>query len=379
MMKFLEIFFIILISGSIAFYIACALCTVQFFKPTEQAIKPSEAGVSLMVPVCGIDEGAWEKWSSFCNQNYPNYEVIFGVLDPQDPAVPLLKELVAKYPDRVRLFTGLEPRGINHKDSNLSYLLEVAKHELIIFADSDIQVTLDYISTVTAPLENPEIGLVTCAFVGRKPQSLAAALASFGRCFDFIPSALIAGVIDGGFRFAVGATIATRKSALADFGGLNFNRIGSDYNLAKRAVAAGYQIEFSRYVLESDTTGESLWQVFRREVRWARTIRFNRGWQYYTMVFCYGTVHCIFLLLLTGGQKWAIALTLITFLIRYIQVLIALFKMNAPKLLPWLWALPLRDILSFTVWALGGYGQRVYWRGRWLKVEGDGLITPCED
>lgn len=378
-MAFLQIVLLILIFGSIAFYIACALCTIQFFVPRKEVIKLSAEGVSLMIPVCGIDEGAWEKWSSFCNQNHPNYEVLFGVLDPEDPAVPLLKELAAKYPDRVRLFIGLEPRGINHKDSNLSYLLEEAKYEIIIFADSDIQVTDDYIKAVTAPLENPEVGLVTCAFVGREPQSLAAALASFGRCFDFIPSALIAGVIDKGFRFAIGATMATRKSALADFGGLKFNRIGSDYNLAKRAVDAGYKIELSRYVLDSDTTGESLWQVFRREVRWARTIRFNRGWQYYTMVFCYGTVYSIFLLLLTAGAKWAIALTLIAFLIRYIQALIALFKMNAPKLLLWLWALPLRDLLSFIIWALGGYGQRVYWRGRWLKVEGDGLITPCED
>jgi ceramide glucosyltransferase len=378
-MLFLEIVFLIFISGSIVFYAICALCTVQFFTSTKQTLKSNTEGVSLMIPVCGIDEGAWEKWSSFCNQSYPNYEVIFGVLDPEDLAVPLLKELVNKYPDRVRLFTDLEPRGINHKDSNLSYLLEAAENELIIFADSDIQVTPDYISTVTSPLTNPKVGIVTCGFVGRNPQNLAAALASFGRCFDFIPSALVSGIVDRGFRFAVGATIATRKSTLAEVGGLNFNRIGSDYNLAKRTVSAGYEIEFSRYVLESDTSGESLWQVFRREVRWARTIRFNRGWQYYTMLFCYGTVHCIFLLLLTGGEKWAIALTIITFSIRYIQALIAIFKINAPKLLPWLWILPFRDILSFAIWLLGCYGQRVYWRGRWLKVEGDGVITPAEN
>jgi len=378
-MTFLQIIFLILIVGSIVFYLACAICTWRFFAVRKQIANSEEQGVSLLLPVCGVDEGAWLNWSSFCTQNYANYEVLFGVLDPEDPAVPILKQLAEKFSDRVRLLTNLPPRGINHKDSNLSYLLEVAKHEIIIFADSDIRVTPDYIRTVTAPLKDPKVGLITCAFVGRNPQSLPAALASLGRCFDFIPSALIAGVIDGGFRFAVGATMATRKSSLADFGGLHFNRIGSDYNLAKRAVEAGYRIEFSRYVLESDTTGEGWRQMFRRELRWARTIRFNRGPEYYTMVFCYGTAHCILLLLVSGFQSWAIALTLITFIIRYIQALIALFKIDCPKLLPWLWLIPVRDILSLIIWSIGTFGRRIYWRGRWLKVEGDGMISLWND
>ncbi|MGA9377395.1 MAG: glycosyltransferase [Phormidium sp.] len=374
-MVFFQIVFLILISGSIAFYITCSLCTLQFFAPREQLIKPSEEGVSLLIPVCGIDEGAYENWSSFCQQNYPKYEVLFGVLDPNDPAVPLLKELEEKYPDRVKLLIGLKPRGINYKDSNLSYLLEAAQHEIIIFADSDIRVIPDYISIVTAPLQDPKVGIVTCGYVGKNPRTIVAALASFGRCFDFIPSALISAVIDDGFRLAVGPTMVTRKSTLSEFGGLHLNRIGSDYNLAKRAVEAGYRIEFSQHILESDTTGESFWSFFQREVRWARTIRFNRGSQYYGMVFCYGVVHSILLLFISGWQSWAIALCLATFLIRYIQVLIAIFSMNCPKLLLWLWLLPFRDILSVIVWTIGAFGQQIYWRGRWLTIEKDGLIT----
>jgi len=374
MISFWEIIFLILIVGSIAFYLTCALCTLKFFSAREQAIKPANEGVSLLIPVCGIDEGAWENWSSFCQQNYPNYEVLFGVLDPEDPAIPLLKKLAVKYPDRVKLLIGLTPRGINYKDSNLSYLLEAAQHEIIIFADSDICVVPDYISIVTAPLKDPKVGLVTCGYVGKNPRTIVAALASFGRCFDFIPSALISGVIDGGFKFAVGPTMATRKSSLQEFGGLHLNRIGSDYNLAKRAVAAGYKIEFSRHILESDTTGETFWSFFQREVRWARTIRFNRGSQYYGMIFCYGVVYSILLLFISGWQNWAIALCIATFLIRYIQVLIAIFTMKSPKLLLWLWLLPVRDIISLTVWILGTFGQQIYWRGRWLTIEKDGLI-----
>ena len=381
MITLLEILLVFLITGSIVFYLTCAAFTYQFFQPATKRLSVPEspdAPVSILVPVCGVDAGAWDNWSSFCLQNHSNYEVLFGVTDPHDAAIPMLQALVATYADRARLFYGLEPRGINYKDSNLSYLLEEARHEVIIFADSDIRVHADYIRTVTAPLADPTVGLVTCAFIGYQPRSLGAAIASLGRCFDFIPSLLIARALDHGLRCAIGATIATRKATLASFGGLHFNRIGSDYNLGKRAAQANYRIELSRYVLESDTGSEGITQVFQRELRWARTIRFNRGTQYYSMVFCYGTVYCLPLLALSKVAGWAIALSLATLIIRYVQVLIAICSMNCPGLLRWLWLLPLRDALNFFVWGMGAFGQGVYWRGRQLRVEGDGLITQWE-
>ncbi len=378
MMTTIEILLLIFLGGSMIFYLACAVCTYRFFaakNADKNTVENSYPPVSILVPICGLDAGAWENWSSLCQQKYGDYEVLFGVIDNEDPAIPVLEKLVSTYPEKVHLFTNLKPRGINHKDSTLTYLLEKAKHEIIIFIDSDIRVNPDYISTVIAPLTEKEVGLVTCAFVGRKPQSVGAALASFGRCFDFIPSVLIAQIVDQGLRLAIGVTIATRKSTLADFGGLQLNRIGSDYNLGKRAAAAGYRVELSRYVLESDTGSESVWEVFGREKRWARTIRYNRGLQYYTMAFCYGMVYCIPLLLVSGFAHWAIAVCLATVVIRYTQAIIALWCMECPKLIPWLWLLPLRDFLSLIVWAMGAFGQRVYWRGRWLRVEADGIIS----
>ncbi|RUR72352.1 glycosyltransferase [Chlorogloeopsis fritschii PCC 9212] len=420
-----EIVFLVLIVGSVVFYLTCALCTYQFFKSTQKQItnnqdvllvqdhsakeddltyissrnEPADAGffnavpnfksagvsarlentqdlpVSIMLSISGLDEGAWENLSSLCTQNYHNYEVLIGVTDKSDRAIPLLQKLAATFPDKVRLFLGLEPQGANYKDSNLSYLLEKSQHETIIFADGDIRVNPDYIRTVTTPLHDPTVGIVTCAYVGHNPVYLNAALASFGRCIDFIPSLLIARQLYHGLKFAIGVTIATRKSTLADVGGLHLNRIGSDYNLGKRAVTAGYRVELSPYVLEWDTGSESLQQIYLRELRWARTIRYNHGALYYTLVFCYGTVYCLPLLLLSGFAGWAIALSTTTFIIRYAQVLVSIFSINCPGLLRWLWLIPLRDLLSFIVWFMGGFGQRVYWRERYLQVEADGVIS----
>lgn len=374
-MMLLQIVLSLLISGSIAFYLACILCTRRFFAASTPAETAIEEPVSLLVPVCGLDEGAWENWTSLCKQDYPDYEVLFGVVDPLDPAVPVLRKLQAAFPDRVRLFIGLPPRGINHKDSSLSYLVEAMRHEVIVFIDSDIRISPDYLQIVTAPLVDRRVGMVTCAFVGHDPQFLGAALASLGRCCDFVPSALVARVLDGGLRFAVGATIAMHKSTLAAVGGLHMSRIGSDYNLGKRTAQAGYRVELSHYLLESDTGHETVKQLFQRELRWARTIRFNRGPIYYTLPICYGTVFCLPLLLLAGFANWAISLTVLTFSLRYLQAWVAIAEMNCTGLPRWLWLLPFRDWLSLLVWAVGSWGNEVNWRGRRLRIAGDGLIA----
>ncbi|MGB3691484.1 MAG: glycosyltransferase [Spirulinaceae cyanobacterium] len=368
------ILLLILISGSLFFYLACAWFTWRFFASSSQNNVNFTPPVAIAISVCGLEPGAWENWSSFCQQDYPDYQILFGVTDPQDPALPLLEKLVATYPEKVKLFSGLEPKGINHKDSNLNYLLQQTEREIIIFADSDIRVNPYYISTIISPLADTQIGMVTCAFIGYNPQSLGAGIASFGRCCDFIPSLLIARFLDGGLKCAIGTTIATRKSALAKYGGLHLNRIGSDYNLGKRAAEAGYRVELSPYILESDTGEEGVKQVYQRELRWARTIRFNRGLQYYTIAFCYGTVYCLPLLIVSGFANWAIAVTLIAWTIRYAQVLVSISTIKAPNLIIWLWALPLRDLLSFVIWLIGCFGQEVYWRGRKLRIEGDGII-----
>jgi ceramide glucosyltransferase len=335
----------------------------------------SDAPVAILVPVKGLDANAWHNWTSLCQQDYPSYHVCFGVTDAADPAVSALRSLAATYPDRVRLFVGLPPRGINHKDSILGDLLAKTTAEIIIFADSDIRVAPDYIQQVTTPLQDPDIGMVTCAFLAHDPQFLAAALASLGRCCDFIPSLLLAEAMDGGLRCAIGMTMAMRRDTLAQAGGLHLNRIGSDYNLGKRVAAAGYRVELYSQVLESDTGEESIQDLYQRELRWMRTIRFNRGPIYYGLIFCFGTIFSLPLLLLSQFQPWAIGITVGVWLVRYLQAGLATVWLDTPDLRRWLWALPLRDLLSFAIWLLGCWGRQVYWRGRKLTIEADGIIA----
>ena len=372
----LEILLLLLTCAAWGFYGACGWFSLQFFSRHRSQPSFDPQPVSILIPVRGVDQGALANWDSFCNQDYGTYEVLFGVMDAADPAVPILQGLTEKYPDRVRLLTNLPARGINHQISNLSYLVEAAQYEQVIFADSDIRVTPDYLQWVTAPLADPAVGVVTCGYVDHQPSRVGAAMASLGRGIDFIPSVLIARALDGGLKFALGPTIATRRSVLADFGGLAmvFNRIGSDFHIGQLAVGAGYRVELSPYVLENDCGQEPLQEVFQRELRWCRTIRWNRGAQYYGILFTHGTVYSVLLLLLSGFQPWAWAVVGLTLGLRWLQGAITVQLLRSPGLLPWLWLLPFRDLMTFVIWLMGSQGQNIFWRGRWLRVGDKGAL-----
>lgn len=376
--------FFLLMIVSTAFYLICAI-SITWFKTAKGREKSGvQRPVSVLVPVCGIDGRAYENWASLCRQEHGNYEVLFCVMDPHDPAVPILRKLVEKFNNgisgftasRVRLYFCPKPLGSNHQVCNLIHLLRMAEHECVVLADSDIRVDPDYLGAVTAPFWDPAVGVVTCGYLDRTPKSLGAAMAALGRGIDFIPSVLVARKLDGGLKFAMGATIAIKKSVIRQFGGLEtlLNRIGSDYHIGKMASDVGYRVVLSHYVIDNDCGKEGIRDVFLRELRWARTIRINRGAQFYGLGFCYGTVYCIPFLLLSRFGGWALLACGILFAARLFQAATAFWRLDAPRLFFWLWALPIREAMNFAVWAGGCFGRTVHWRGRRLLIGRGGLV-----
>ena len=371
---------LVAIVASMAFYSICIYCTLTFERERigKDGASPSTPmpPLSILIPVRGVDPGALDNWRSFCQQTYSNYEVLFGVMDANDPAIPILKQLREEYPRLVRLLSNLDPRGINYQISNLTYLYEAARYDIIVLADSDIRVGPDYLTTVTAPLQTSGVGAITCPYVEKHPRYLSAAIHALNRCTEFIPSLLVARLLDGGLNCALGPTIVTRKSVMASFGGLNFvlNRIGSDFHIGKMTAQHGYKVELSGYVLDNEGD-ENLVQVFRRELRWGRTIRINRGAQYYGMVFTFGTVYAWVLAFLSGLAYWAIAVLAVTLGLRFLQAAIAMVHLDRSSLFKWMWLLPIRDATSLVVWIGGAFGRRIYWRGRWLEIGEGGLLS----
>ncbi|BAY52048.1 putative glycosyltransferase [Thermostichus vulcanus NIES-2134] len=360
------------------FYIVAGVLTWQFFTNfTKEKTAPLETlpAVSILVPVCGLEARAWQNWSSLCEQNYPVYEVLFGVQSPNDPAIPVLQALCETYPDRARWYLCHPIRGINLKASNVSQLFAHARYDVVVETDSDVRVRSNYLATLTQPLADPQVGVVTCGYIDHQPQRLGAAFVALGRCLDFIPSVLVARRLDGGLRFAIGPTVLLRREVLEKIGGFEIalNRIGEDYQLGYAAWRAGYRVELSTYILDNDCGNDSLLSAVQRELRWSRSIRSNRGNQYFGMVFMFGTVYSALLWGLFPAP-WTLGLFLTVQGIRWLQAVISILLMGTPQLLLWLWLLPLRDVMSFLIWLGGCFGNRIYWRGRWLQVNRHGQL-----
>ncbi len=372
----LQIALFILTLAGLGFYLWQIWVVWQFFRQAPLPPLEPPPSVSILVPVCGLEAGAWENWTSLCEQDYPNYNVLFGVRELTDPAVHLLKDILSKYPYRARWYHNPEILGFNFKISNLTQLRRYANGEIIVFVDSDIRVTPSYLRTVTAPFANPKLGVVTCGYFDHTPGKIGAALSALGRSLDFIPSILIARCLDGGLKFAIGPTIAVRSDVLDQTGGFELakNRIGDDYRLGYEAWAAGYRVELSTYLLQNDCGHETLASLFARELRWQRTIRMNRGPQYYGMIFTFGSVYSVLLVLLSGAW-WSVGLFLLVWATRLLQSQVSFRLMGAPYLNRWLLVLPLRDGMSFLIWALGCFGREISWRGRTLEVGPGGVLV----
>ena len=233
----------------------------------------ARGAVSILKPVYGAGPGPTgsDHFSHTVFQG--EYELLCGVADPNDSAIPLLKELTRKFP-RVRM-VGTTTKTANAKIGVLQDLVAAARYPMIVVNDADIRVPPDYLDRVTAPLADPKVGLVTCLYRANAT-TFAARFEGLGVSTDFAPSALVARLV-GVDEFAMGSTLAFRKADLEKIGG--FAAIGDyladDYQLGHRIHKLGLKCVLSDVIVDTSLGGSWL-SVWRHQVRWARTIRVSR-------------------------------------------------------------------------------------------------------
>jgi ceramide glucosyltransferase len=326
--------------------------------------------VSVLKPLRGLDPNTFEAFLSQASQNYPEYEILFGVAETSDPAIPEVRRLQERFPNVcIRLVVGREEVA-NGKVGVLIHLGSCAKHAIWVVNDSDIKVTAEYLSSVVAPLENPSIGVVTCLYRarGHTPPSV---WESLGVACDFMPSTLVAQLI-GVREFGLGSTLAFRASDLARAGG--FAAIGDyladDYQLAKHITRLGKQALLSTYTVETalgDVTWKGGWQ---HQLRWARTIRACKGGGYAGLPITHGGVW-ILLAIVSGAAGPAFVLLVLRLCSALISSLWVLGNSQAAALF---WLAPAWDLYSFAVWLTSYSGREVRWRDRVLSIDPRGKI-----
>ncbi len=327
--------------------------------------------VSILKPVHGLDPHFVEAIESHARLDYPEYEILFGLSDPSDPALPFLEKLRASYPARPMRIIVASRQAPNPKVGVLIELARHARHPVLVVNDSDIAVPRDYLQRLIAALEEPGAGLATCLYRG-EGQGLAGRFEALAIATDFAPGVLVApwlGVKD----FALGATMALRAADLARAGGFESveDYLADDYQLGRRISALGLRVVLAPLVVLTYLPNKGWRQAWQHQVRWARTIRSCRRGGYLGMPVTWATVWAV--LLVSLGWVWTGFALLALRLTAGATVAARILRMplRAADFL----LIPLRDLWGVVIWFAGLAGRKVVWRGRSLVIDRQGRIT----
>lgn len=356
--------------ASFGFFVLSACGAVSFLRGRRKTSveKPGRLpGVTILKPLKGVDPHIWKGFSSHCEQDYPEYQLVFGVSEADDPAVDVVRQLQQKYPYRqIDLVICDRRLGTNTKVSNLVQMLGRARHPILLVNDSDIRVQPDYLRRVVGKLGDDRVGLVTCLYRGIAGKTLGSRLEAVGISTDFVPGVLSARLLEDGLRFGLGSTLAFRRSDLEEIGGFEalLDYLADDYELGRRIARLGKRVELSDAVVDTFLPAYPMRQFFEHQIRWSRTIRDARRWGYVGVALTFGLAWALLNVVLAGGARWAWVISGITVMARiFVAIMSTQAVLHDEGSLRDLYLLPLRDLIAPVVWAMSFAGNRIFWRG----------------
>jgi ceramide glucosyltransferase len=362
------------------FYLLCLWSARSFQRTSSRQTPAVTPPVTILKPLRGVDPQMYESFRSHCMQDYPEYEIIFGVSEPDDPAVEAVHRLMREFPNcKIRLLVCPEVLGNNRKTSNLVQMLAFAQHDHILINDSDIYVTADYLRRVMAPFARSQVGMVTCPYRGIAADTLGSKLESIGISTDFIAGVLVASQIESGIHFALGSTLAMSRTALESIGGLRplVDYLADDFELGYRIAKAGYEVVLADVVVETHLPAYSFRGFFEHQMRWARSTRDSRRMGYVGLLLTFGLPWAIFAVLLAPLTWWSWATLAAAAALRAAVALkVGVGIVHDRAVRHRLWLVPLRDLVAFGVWFASFADHTVHWRGEVFILE-KGKIRPA--
>jgi ceramide glucosyltransferase len=332
-------------------------------------------GVSVLKPLYGVDAELAANLRSFCRQDHPAYQVIFGVRDADDPAIAVVRQVMAEFPDRdLAIVIDGECLGGNLKVANLRNMLPSARHPIIVLSDSDMRVDPNYLATVSAPLADRTTELITCLYRGVPSGGVWSRVACLHVNHGFLPQVAVAEAL-GAASGCFGASIALRRETLDGIGGFAAiaDALADDYALGAAVRQAGGRIVVSSYLVDNIIAEPGFLALFRHELRWARTIRLVAPWGFAGSVITQPVVLAALAVALGALPLAAPAMLACALLCRGASVRATDRALGLPPAPIHL--LPVRDLLSFAVFVASFFVRRVAWRDHVFRVSPRGDLT----
>jgi ceramide glucosyltransferase len=342
--------------------------------PPRQDFTPP---VSCLKPIRGLDIEAYENYASFCHQDYPHYEILFCV-DEDDPAVPVVKRLMADFPDKnIRILYGSGRSAINDKVARLVRLVAEAQYDLLVITDGDVRVQPDYLRTVVAPFRDPQVGGATCLYVAAKEMTFVERLNSIGMSSDFFAGIMVAWKLDG-VKFTFGQTIVATRKNIENFGGYETieNRPADDLLVGRLIAEQGYEVKLLPHTVHAVADFGSMRDMFYKRVRWMTVMRRTRPWGHLGLVFTWGLPWA--LVAIAIHPTIAVALSYLgTYLLLRVAMtwLIGVRGMKEKGLWKKMPLIPLWDAMAFLIWLISFARKTIRWRGIDYYIR-KGMLVP---
>ena len=381
--KLIQIIAVLGTLSTVGYYLMCLLAAAKFLRErktstTGHCSPETPPPVSILKPLKGTDPEMYESLRSHCLQDYPEYEILFGVKDANDPAAEMVARLKVEFPQRfIRLVVCPENLGANTKVSNLAQMLPGARYEFLIVNDSDIRVEPDYLRRVIAPLADPKVGMVTCLYRGVPARTFGSRLESLGISTDFSAGVLVARQVEGGIRFGLGSTLAFRRHDLEAIGGFQafVDYLADDYEIGRLIAARGLEVKLSEMVVETFVPPYSVREFLLHQLRWARSVRDSRPWGYVGLGLTFGLAWGLLTLAFAHAATWAWTLLATTLAMRIIvAIMVGRAVLRDRNVLRLLWLIPFRDLIAVMLWLASFTGHTVAWRGVAFRLK-DGKLA----
>lgn len=360
----------ILVLGSVVYCALSLLGAVLYLLAPPRLVREFP-GISILKPLAGWDEGLEENLRSFFELDYPDCELLFGVAPESGRAANLIRKLRLEYPGvPARVLTVEAAAGFNPKVETLCELFRAARYDVIVVSDSDVRVDPLTLAGIASDFADDRVGLVACPYRAIAGKGCWSQLEAAGMNTEFLGGVLTARILEG-MKFAIGAFIAVRRSALEEIGG--FERLlpylADDFVLGQLVAASGRRVVLSGTIVEHRIGSQSFASSFEHRLRWSRSTRRSRPRGYWGQAFTY-PIPLAALLWIAVPKLWPLAA--VAMLVRMITAAcVNRWVFQQPYLTRLLWLVPLQDAISFAAWVGGFFGDTIVWRGRkYIVLEG---------